>query len=408
MNNTDLFQLALGLTPPWYVSETRFNAEVQELHITIDFLPGSEFACTACAEAGCKVHDSKERVWRHLNFFQHKTFIHARVPRTKCPRCGKVHQVSVPWSRPGSGFTLLFEAYVMTLVREMPVRSAARIVHEHDSLLWRILHHYVHKARRREDLSTVEKISVDETARAKGHKYVSLIMDAVSRRVIFATEGKGADVLPKFIEDLQSHGGCSENITDVCMDMSPAFISGVEKHLPESAITFDKFHVIKLLNEAVDQVRREEQKTMPELKGNRYIWLKNKKNLTMKQKAVMDDVLSQRHSKTARAYQLRLTFQEMYEKDPMDAPMFLKKWYFWATHSRLEPIKTVAYTMKRHYTGILRWFVSNITNGLHEGINSLIQAAKRKARGYRSVRNFIAIIYLVAGGLDISVAPARS
>ncbi|MBM7867767.1 ISL3 family transposase [Heliomicrobium gestii] len=404
MNNTDLFQLALGLTPPWLVSETRFNAEAQELHITIDFVPGSSFACPACAEAGCKVHDTKERSWRHLNFFQHKTFIHAPLPRTKCNRCGAVRQMTAPWSRPGSGFTLLFEAYVMTLMKEMPVKSVARIVGEHDSLLWRILHHYVHTTRRKEDLSAVEKRSIDETARTKGHKYVSSVMDAETRRVIFATEGKGADVLPKFKEDFQSHRGCAENITDVCMNMSPAFISGVEKNLPEVAITVDKFHVIKLINEAVDQVRREEQKTMPELKGTRYTWFKNKRHLTMKQKAIMEDVLAQRNAKTGKAYQLRLTFQEMYEKDPMDAPMFFKKWYFWATHSRLAPMKEVAQTMKRHEKGILRWFVSNVTNGLQEGINSVIQAAKRKARGYRSVRNFIS---MVAGGLDIRKAPER-
>ena len=184
--------------------------------------------------------------------------------------------------------------------------------------------------------------------------------------------------------------------------MSPAFIKGVADNLPKAAITFDKFHAVKIINEAVDQVRRAEQKTQGALRGTRYIWLRNPANLSERQKATLDS-LPTHHLKTARAYQIRLAFQDLYEQPSTrdGRPAFLKKWYFWATHSRLEPMIEAARTVKRHWDGILRWFDSKIANGLIEGINSLVQAAKAKARGYRSMRNLKAIVYLLAGKLDL-------
>ncbi|TCP53669.1 ISL3 family transposase, partial [Heliophilum fasciatum] len=388
-------------TPPWYVKDAHFDTEKGQLDVYIDFKPGSTFDCPICEETGRKALDTKEKTWRHLNFFQHTTYLHARVPRVCCSHDKSVHQVNVPWSRPGSGFTLLFEAYILTLVEQMPVRAAARVVGEQDTRLWRILHHYVDKARENEDLSSVTRVAVDETSQAKGHNYVTLFVDTDRSRVIYVTEGKGAGTLEDFTADFRMHGGSPEAITDICMDMSPAFIAGAETHLPHAAITFDKFHAVKLVNEAVDQVRRAEQRTMPALKGTRYVWLKNASNLTVKQKAVMDDVLKDRHLQTVRAYHFRLSFQEMYRQLPLDASMYLQKWYYWATHSRLQPIIQVAKTIKKHRNGILRWFESRITNGLMEGINSLVQAAKNKARGYRSSRNLITIIYLIAGKLNL-------
>jgi len=183
--------------------------------------------------------------------------------------------------------------------------------------------------------------------------------------------------------------------------MFPAFISGVEKHFPEAQLTFDKFHVLKIINEAVDEVRRQEQQSRPELKRTRYIWLKNPGNLKENQAATLEALqVKNLNLKTARAYHIRLNFQEFWNQPIQEAETFLKRWYFWATHSRLEPIKKSAYTIKRHWAGILRWFTSKINNGILEGINSLIQAAKAKARGYRTTKNLINMIYLIGGKLE--------
>ncbi|MGB7295085.1 MAG: transposase, partial [Candidatus Aminicenantales bacterium] len=190
----------------------------------------------------------------------------------------------------------------------------------------------------------------------------------------------------------------------ICCDMAPGFIAGVEKDFPNARITFDKFHVLKVLNEAVDEVRREEQDLRPELKKTRYIWLKNPENLKQREAAVLEELqIKKLNLKTMKAYHIRLNFQELWNQTAQEAERFLKKWYFWATHSRLEPIKEAAYTIKRHWTGILRWFRSRINNGILEAINSLVQAAKARARGYRTTKNLITMIYLIAGKLKFNL-----
>jgi len=261
----------------------------------------------------------------------------------------------------------------------------------------------VDQARARSDASQVTKVAIDETAARRGHDYITLFVDIDQARVLFATEGKDADTIAAFAEDLAAHGGDAEAISEVCIDMSPAFIKGTAEHLPNAAITFDKFHAVKIVNDAVDQVRRAEQKGQSLLRGTRYIWLRNPTNLSDRQRATLDS-LPTRYLKTARAYQIRLAFQDLYNQPSAEAGAgFLKTWYFWATHSRLEPMIEAARTVKRHWDGILRWFDSKIANGLIEGINSLVQAAKAKARGYRSSRNLKAIVYLIAGKLDLKL-----
>nr|CBX28582.1 hypothetical protein N47_G39060 [uncultured Desulfobacterium sp.] len=301
----------------------------------------------------------------------------------------------------GERFYVVFEALIMMMAKAMPVKSIANIVKEHDTRLWRVLNHYVHESRQESDFSAVTEVGVDETSSKRGHNYVSLFVDMKSSQVLFATEGKDASTLERFNADLEAHLGDPSNIREVCCDMSPAFISGVEKHFPEAHLTFDKFHVLKIINEAVDEVRRQEQQSRPELKRTRYIWLKNPKNLKENQAATLETLqVKKLNLKTARAYHIRLNFQEFWNQPLHEAETFLNKWYFWATHSRLESIKKAAYTMKRHWNGILRWFTSRINNGILEGINSLIQAAKAKARGYRTIKNLITMIYLIGGKLE--------
>jgi transposase len=229
-------------------------------------------------------------------------------------------------------------------------------------------------------------------------------VDLEEPKTIFATEGKGSKTLDSFKEDLVQHGGNPESISDVSCDMSPAFIKGVQESFPNADITFDKFHVIKTINTAVDEVRRQEQKERPELKNTRYIFLKNPENLTKKQFGVLEELkIKDLNLKTMRAYHIRLNFQEFWQQPIDQAEHFLKKWYYWATHSRLEPIIEAANTIKQHWNGILNWFKSNITNGVLEGINSMVQAAKARARGYRNNKYLIAMIYLLTGKLRLNL-----
>lgn len=404
MNEKELFQIALGLGPPWMVDRCTFDQLAGRLDIHLDFPRGGVFPCPLCG-VSCKACDTDELTWRHLNFFQHQTFLHARTPRVDCSQCG-IHRVAVPWARSGSGFTLLFEALVVMLAKSMPVLAVARFVGEHDSLVWRIVTFYVDAARAKADHSTVTQVGVDETASRRGQRYVSLFVDLEQRKVLFATPGKDASTVAAFASDLKAHGGDPDAVTDVSADMSKAFFNGVTTNLPNAAVTFDKFHVVSLVNAAVEKVRRIEQKTCSELVGSRYVWLKNPENLTDNQWKKFDalDIVNS-HLKTARAYQIRLTFQDLFNQPADKAKAFLDKWYFWATHSRIPAIIDVAKTIRRHQDGILRWFTSKINNAILEGINSLVQAAKAKARGYRSDRNLATIIYLIAGKLDLTRLP---
>ena len=312
----------------------------------------------------------------------------------------------MPWARPDTGFTLLFEAFVMQLAKVMTVTAAGRIVGEHDTRLWRIINYYVDLARSQADHSGVSQVGIDETSARRGHSYVSLFVDMKERKVLFVTPGKDSATVAAFAEDLKAHQGNPASITEASIDMSPAFIKGVTTQLPNASITFDKFHVVGLINDAVDEVRRLERKDHPELTGSRYIWLKNQDNLTEAQKnQLVTFNLPRSHLKTAKAYQIRLAFQDLYNQPAEDAKAYLNKWFYWATHSRIPAIIDAARSVRRHQDGILRWFTSNLNNGILEGINSLVQAAKAKARGYRSTRNLSSIIYLIAGKLDLVCQP---
>ena len=184
--------------------------------------------------------------------------------------------------------------------------------------------------------------------------------------------------------------------------MSPAFIKGVNESFPDAEITFDKFHIIKQINEAVDQVRREEVKIHSILKNKRYIFLKNENNLTKIQIKQLNEIdIPKLNLKTIRALHIKRNFQEIYQAETKNEFVFLlKKWFWWATHSRIEPIRKVAHTIKNHWDGVVNWKTSQINNGILEGLNSLIQSAKSKARGYRNTKYFKIIAYLITGKLD--------
>ena len=400
MRDTHLLQLALGIETPWFVATSDFDAAKKRLDIKLDFKAGARFDCPDCKVAGCAVHDTVEKTWRHLDFFQHQAFLTARTPRITCAKCG-VRLVHVPWARPGSGFTLLFEGFAMALAMHMPIAVAAGFLEITDQRLWRVVFHYVGAAVARMDLSGVTRVCIDETAAKRGHDYITLVVDMDGRRVVFVADGRSADTVRQFADHLEDRGGDASHIKQACIDMSPAFISGVTQNLTEAEITFDRFHVMKLIGDAVDDVRRAEVKARPELRGTRYVWTKNEPNLTAKQSTVLD-TLASTNLKTARAWRMRLAFQDIYAQPTRGwGELFFDKWIGWARRSRLEPMKAVARTMEKHREGILAWFESRISNGLIEGINSVVQAAKTKAHGYRNSETLKAVTYLVAGKLHL-------
>lgn len=401
-----LFELALHINDPWYIEDIQFNSEDKRLDIHIDFHKGSVFHYESEEEnitGDYKAYDTQFKEWRHLNFFEHECYLHARVPRVKIDD-DIIRLISPPWSGINNGFTMLFEALVLQLASHMPVHTVSQIIKTSDYKIWSMLERYVNLALSKNDYSQLTAIGMDETSKRKGHDYITLFVDLLKKRTIFITEGKGHETVEAFVNDLLKHNGDSQKITDVSCDMSPAFIKGVKEHLPEAKITFDRFHVMKILNTAVDEVRRQESKVESLLKGSRYIFLKNESNLTSKQRKQREELsISKLNLKSIRALHLRENFQEIYKAQTEEQfERLLKKWYFWATHSRIEPIKQAAYTIRRHWEGVLQWKKSCINNGLLEGLNSLIQAAKAKARGFRNNRYFKIIAFLITGKLNFT------
>lgn len=396
-----LFEKALKLEEPYYVKEVEFR-EDRELHIHVDFKHGAKFKCSICGKP-MPVHDTKPKVWRHLDFFEYETYLHFRTPRTLCQE-HNVHLIDVPWGRPGTGFTLKLESVILRRAVHVPVNEIAKELREQDTRLWRVIIKNVNNARIKEDYSDVTEVGVDETSSRKGHNYITVFADMNKARVIFATEGKDASTIESFKRDYIEHWGIPQNIAEISMDMSPAFISGAQEHFSTAFITFDKFHVIKIINKALDETRREEQKENPLLKNSKYIWLKNIRNLNQKQEAMLE-VLSKKHLKTGRAYRIKLEIQDIYANalDIMDASKRLSKWISWAKRSRLTFMKKAAKTIDDNFQGVIHYFSSKLTNGLLEGINSIIQMAKARAKGFRNIDNFIAMVYLLAGKLTFNL-----
>jgi len=284
----------------------------------VNFEKGSifEYRDEETGEVGkYKAHDTSEKTWRHMNFFQYRCYLHARIPRVDLGN-RNIKQVKTPSEGIAAGFTLLFEAFLLQLVKAMTVLQVCKMIGTYDNKIWDMLIIYTQTCREQSDFSKVKKVGVDVTAARRGHDNVTLFVDEEARKTLFVTNGKSNETIKYFVKDLHEHKGEAENIEQVSCDMSPAFIKGVSENLPNAEITFDKFQVIKIINEAVDKLRREEQKTNPILMHSRYVFLKNQVNYTVKQKDKYDEIrMSKLKIKTFKALQIRESFQEIYLSD---------------------------------------------------------------------------------------------
>lgn len=396
-NSTEIFKIALGLTHPWEVSSVNFEVvdKHRELHIYLSFIRGSKFKGEDDKEY--TAHDTVEREWQHLNFFEHRCYLHAKVPRIR-QSDGKVITQSVPWARAGSGFTLLFEAYSMLLIEcEMPVSKAAKIMGVYSQRLWNVFKYWVSKAHKADEIEDLTQLGFDETSSKKGHNYVTTAVDLKQRRVLFATPGKGADCIKQAVNHLEEKKVEIEEIKQVCIDMSPSFISGCSKYLPQAQITFDKFHVVKEVNKAMDELRKLERRGNDMLKGHKYTFLANKISPKIQTER---DLLMEMYPKLGEGYRLVQLFKDFWDiEDKEEAEGYLAFWCDIANDSGIFPFRTVVKTINAHWSGIISYIESKINNGILEGLNSKIQLAKKRARGYRNIDNFISMIYFTCGKL---------
>jgi transposase len=397
-----LFEAALGLAKPWYVGGVDFDAAKKTLTINVDFPAGTRFAAPGVAGAH-PVHDTQIKRLRHLNFFQHECFLEVRTPRVKLPD-GRVLLIEPEWFGKLSGFTALFEALVLAMAQQMTFAAVAKLV----GLSWHRVHaicsRYVDLALAEADLSAVAAVAIDETSSRRGHNYLTIAADAEARKVVFVTEGRDAKTITRFADYLTAHNATPGQVRSVSIDMSPAFISGVTEQLPNARITFDKFHIIAHASAAVDKMRRLEQRTDPSLKGLRWTLLKDRGRLSEESRADLDALIAAAASKrTARAWLYREHLRDILDRKQINiVSAMLRTWCTNVLRSKVAPMKDVAKMIRTHFEGIVAWAQTRQTNGFIEALNSLFQAAKRKARGYTRFATMRTVLFLIAGKLDFT------
>lgn len=415
---TALFSAALGLLgTPWQVSSSQLDADGHRIDIQLD-CNAPRLTCPHCATADQPVHDRVERQWRHLDFFQFEAWLHARVPRVGCTHCGKTTQVEVPWAREGSGMTLLLEALALELCACMPVAQVARMLRMKDKQIWRRIEHYVAEARAKVDMSQVRIIGLDEISLKKGQDYITVVHDLEpgAKRLLFATPGRDHQTVEEFAQDLQAHGGERTDIAHACADLSAAYTKGLQLALPNALISYDRFHVVALAGEAMDEVRTAEWKqeaalveqelgqlTPAERRSILWGMRRNPDKWNPTQVEAMH-WLQRANLKSARAWRLKMGLREVFtharnHNDAKQAAKDLKSWISWARHSRLEPFKRLGATLKKHFDAVVRGMLDNRSNAYVEAMNGVLQQIKRAARGFRTAANFIAIAFLRMGKL---------
>ena len=399
MDEKTFLETILGFSKPWYITEMEQTEKTVE--IKLDYPKGTRFQCTACGTF-CATFDSKWKEYRHLDLWQYQTLLKVRIPRIKCDCNGKKTTVEIVWLRRGSKFTQMMEAHILEMAKVVAVSKAAKILRITDTRMWRVIMHHVNKCREAADYSNVTDLGIDETSK-KGHDYITNFVDLKTRKVLYVAKGKDNKTITEFSNDLTAHNGKKENVVNTTCDMSLAFEKGIKREFKNSGIIIDKFHVIKYFNDALNKTLRDDLRAGRDFKKSKYIWAKNRENLTEKQE-IRFKAMNKQHSKTAKAYQMRVAMQEIYQlTDKKEATAQLRKLVSWMKRSRNVHMKKVAGTLLNHWDNILNYFDNRLTNAILEGINNIIQNIKHTARGFRNYDYFKTVIYLFCGAFTVTV-----
>lgn len=398
----------IGIVEPWSVSSVTLVEGEEVVNVKLEYDREKRPNPPHCECGGeCGYYDMVRKTWRHTDLCEYICNIEGDVPRVRCKSCGKVFRVSAPWASDSiSRYTHRFEMQLIRLAKEMPISAVSREMRVDDSTVWTILDRYVQRRMESHNLEHVHTYYVDEKAMRKGHDYLSTFLDQ-DHRVIFVGEGNSSDVIHDFMRYLEAHGGSVDNIRHVSMDMSGGFKKGNAECFPDAKVTFDRFHVVRHMTDAVNEVRRREYSNLlraqeeerKALKGQRFLLLRNHKDLGDSERDSIKDLMSM-FPDLGRTYiqkeSLRATWGMEHKYDARD---FLTRWIKESIDTGIKELIRVANTIERHMDGILNWYESRISNGVMEGFNSVLQAIKGRARGYRSFERYRTMIYLRSSGI---------
>lgn len=406
MQDKELYQHILGLKSPWSVARVQLDTEQEQIVIEVEHPQGTKFCCPECnRQLACYDH-APDREWRHLDSCQYKTLLRASVPRVACPEHG-VKQVTVPWAEPGSRFTILFEAFAIDLLRATQnVQGARAILRTGWEQTWNIIRRAVERGKLRKEELPLRRIGIDEKSFAKGQSYVTILYDLDRSTVEAISEGADTEAANACFSELSREQ--LDSVEAIAMDMSAAYVKSAKQNIPfaEEKIVHDRFHVMQLTTAAVDKVRRQEHRELRQgdddrLKGTKYLWLKSQENLTDKQWTLFDEVYT-RQLQTGKAWAYKEMLRDLWHHSTAEeATRFFNDWYRSVIHTKLDPLKDVARTIKDRLANVVSYCTHGITNAVAEGINSKIQSVKRRVGGYRNKENYKTAIFFYCGGLDL-------
>lgn len=404
INFVEMFERSIGLKDPWKVIRAEFSPKDKAVHVNVEARKTAEYSCPICGVKSVRYDDEEdERIWRHADVVMYPCYIHCRRPRVNCTEHG-IHVVDAPWARKGARQTLLFEGYAMMLAEMMTLNEARRVLRISRTAMMHIVSYWVEKAVAEEDLSEIEQLSIDETSFKRGQSYVTVIGDPPRRRVIGVEEGRDIDAVERFSLDFMARGGECNKIAHVSMDMSATYQKACDLCFPKAKVIFDHFHVKKLVLEGMDEVRRQEQgrKAALSKKAGRKLLMIPATRMTEQQEAAKE-ALCREYPKTGRAFRMVQQLDDLYRCQTLnEAKSVFRKLNSWMMHSRLEPMKKVARSLRKNQLEILEYFTNRLTNAFAEGMNSLIQAAKRKARGFHTFKGYRTMIFLAVGKLHLA------
>ncbi|MDR0911684.1 MAG: ISL3 family transposase [Methanobrevibacter sp.] len=393
-----IFELALGITEPWYITETKFDGN--ELHINVAFKRGSKFK----NKEGNLVtaYDTVERTWRHLNFFQYRAYIHARVPRIKSEK--GINNLEVPWARGYTGFTILFEKLVLALAKR-GVSIASKMTGLDSRTVFRIIKNEVLIARDKVDLSTVEIIGMDEKAYS-GREFITILADHNGGRVIGVIVGKNTKAVNKLIKEAKDKGLKPKNITTATSDFATTFRNCIAKKFKKAIHIADRFHAVGLVNKTMNLIRNDDVKSGEMNKGLKYVLLKNEENLTDNQRIKLAKIKENECAKTVLFYKQKELFNSIYNNydDIESATIIFEDWLKNVSEIDSKHSRKLVKTFTKNKDIILNYFKNKKTNALLESINSRIQAIITRGRGYRNIDNLITMIFFELGDLDIDTS----
>jgi len=406
VRDVELYRQLLGIEEPWGVERVELSVAEQKVDVFVSHAKGVRWACPQCG-AGLSTHDhSEERAWRHLDSCGFTTWLHARPPRVACPAHG-VHQVRLPWAEPHSRFTVLFERLAIDVLQETDISGTCTILRVSWDEAWHLMERAVARGQARKARRMPELIGVDEKAAAKGHTYLTLVCDLEHATVEYIADERRQASLDGYFEAFSADE--LAQVKAVATDMWEPYVNSITTHLPDAAekIVFDRFHIMKHMGSAVDTVRKREHRELRAqgleiLTGSKYLWLYSEQNLPDFHRQRFA-TLKATNLKTARAWAIKESLGALWHyQRPGWARRFWKQWYFWATHSRLQPVIDVARMLARHLNGVLNYFsAARITNAAAEGLNSKIQTIKKMAYGFRNREHFKTAIFFHCGGLQL-------